>query len=512
MKYFSIFLISFFASKLYAQQQMQTLSPKRISIFKNGTFFVKKSGTVQVENKQFYIAPPSNVLLGSFWIYTNSDTKLKSISVQNDTVKMLKSCAGIGDYVSLNVGKIISLYSAIDKLTVVGTVLKYDTKTDFLKLKTTDSKIIITKLNGFSQLQMLDQVNDKIDIDTVQYIAKVVLDKNVNTIEASTLSLHDGIKWQPSYLLKVINDNEAELSLKATISTGNESFQNTDVDIVIGNPEMAFRNQYDPIHYNNLFKSLGISYDNNIAMQSVSNSRSQVVNTGINGSYNGIGFDNKSNGETNGEKLDDLYLYKLGNLDLEANSKLIVPIFQSKVEYEHLYILSFGTNENTKYSIVPVMHYLVIKNKSIAPFTTGAVLVIDKNDNLQSHSKLDYTPVGGEQQIKVSDAIDVSTKIEEIQIKREKQKQTEDYLFEKVTYQGKITLQNLQNKTVKVKMSKSANGKIEKASNNAKINSYVGKLYGNNETSTCFWEITLAPNQKLDLTYEGNFVSKTELD
>ena len=215
MKYFSIFLISFFASKLYAQQQMQTLSPKRISIFKNGTFFVKKSGTVQVENKQFYIAPPSNVLLGSFWIYTNSDTKLKSISVQNDTVKMLKSCAGIGDYVSLNVGKIISLYSAIDKLTVVGTVLKYDTKTDFLKLKTTDSKIIITKLNGFSQLQMLDQVNDKIDIDTVQYIAKVVLDKNVNTIEASTLSLHDGIKWQPSYLLKVINDNEAELSLKA---------------------------------------------------------------------------------------------------------------------------------------------------------------------------------------------------------------------------------------------------------------------------------------------------------
>jgi hypothetical protein len=488
-----------------AQQNVQNLHPTRVSIFKNGNYFVKRSGTVNLVNKQFYLQPPTDVLMGGYWLGSSNGNEVKVITIKTDTIKVQKNCSSISDYLMANIGKNITLLKNDVKQSLLeGTLQDFNLTNGYFKIQTADSKIIIAKITDFEQLQMQTKSNSTYKADSISDITKVKLSRDASNSNISLLSLHKGLQWMPSYLLTVINDKEANLQLKATISSGTESYMNTDVDILIGNPTMFYKQAIDPICENMVREILGTRTYMQQAVNGVSMQNSNASGYRISDDYEGI----NDRLDIGGEKLEDLYMYKLGKMDIEANSKIIVPIYNSKVTYEDAYTLEIRDNQNSIYSPLAVKHFYTIKNNTAAPFTTGPVLVTNKEDMLLAQSQMAYTPVSSTQSISLSDAIDVAANIKEVVTSREKQKiEWRNNVIEKVNFTGTIKVRNFQKKTIKLKITKEIKGKFIKVSNNGKTNSYKSET-SLNESSLVTWEITIEPNTTIDLIYEASVLEK----
>jgi hypothetical protein len=313
------------------------------------------------------------------------------------------------------------------------------------------------------------------------------------------------MQWVASYLLTIINDKEAKLTFKATLITGQEAFTNTEVDIVIGNPAMFYGKELDPV---------AVKYLSSLA------SSGSYLNTSLNYSYasqsiineNGTNDEDKYDedeapeyDEKQGEKIEDLYIYKLGKLDLDANAKTIIPIKSFNVTYEDIYTVFLPTNSAVanNESIFEVEHKYRINNSSNAPLTTGPILVINQNDMPLSQDELKYTPTNGKQSVKLSKAIDVQVSNEETETKREKsnKKAKNGELYEKVSFKGTLQVQNLQKKKIKLNITKNVAGVVSDASNEGKIKKAKDVGAQTNSLSIITWEVELLPGQKLDLSY-----------
>ena len=83
-----------------------------------------------------------------------------------------------------------------------------------------------------------------------------------------------------------------------------------------------------------------------MAMQSYSNENSYVA-TDVSASMNHI--EQYYDYSTAGEKTNDLYMYKVGNVSLPKQSKTSFQIFSAKIPYEDVYEVSLGDIGNYSY-------------------------------------------------------------------------------------------------------------------------------------------------------------------
>jgi hypothetical protein len=513
MKNYLLFLFIVITTNTFAQ--VQNLQPSKLAIFKNGTYFIKKSADVKVNNKSFTLEAPENVLMGTYWLSTANNATIKSIKVKVDTFKVETKPESLENYYKALIGKEVTFYERWgNKELITGTLIMFNQKTQLIKYKSKEGIVFVTKLSDYDKLSFTGTGNEIFMEEYVEPSAVVTLNENISNTTANTLSLHTGMQWVASYLLTIINDKEAKLTFKATLITGREAFTNTDVDIVIGNPAMFYGKELDPVAVRYLSATVG-------GYASQANATYNYLNTN---SYS-LSGDNETNkeekyeednapeyDEKQGEKVEDLYIYKLGKLDLDANAKTIIPIKSFNVTYEDIYTVFLPTtsalanNEN----IFEVEHKYRINNSSDAPLTTGPILVINQNDMPLSQDELKYTPTNGKQSIKLSKAIDVQVSNEETETKREKstKKAKNGELYEKVSFKGRVQVQNLQKKKIKLSVTKNIAGVVADATNNAKIKKAKDVGSQTNSLSIITWEVELLPGQKLDLTYSYSALEK----
>jgi hypothetical protein len=514
MKKNLLFLFTFITTVAWCQKSIQSLQPTKLAIFKNGTYFIKKSGDVKVQNKGFTLNAPQNVLMGSYWLSTANNATIKSIKVKLDTFKVETKPESLENYYKALIGKQVTFYERwVNKEIVTGTLLMFNPKTQLIKYKSKEGKVFVTKLSEYDKLSF-DGTGDETFIDQqVEPLATVALNENVNTTTANTLSLHTGMQWVASYLLTIINDKEAKLTFKATLITGKDAYKNTDVDIIVGNPEMFYGNTLDPIAIGYLSTALGST---TFASQMINSSYNYSLSSNReNGTNEEEGYDKEPEpeyDEKKGEKVEDLYIYKLGKLDLDANAKTIIPIKTFNLTYEDIYTIFLPTNSAVanNESIFEVEHKYRINNSSDAPLTTGPILVINQNDMPLSQDELKYTPTNGKQSVKLSKAIDVQVSNEETETKREKstKKAKNGELYEKVSFKGTVQVQNLQKKKIKLSIIKNVAGVVADTSNDGKIKKAKDVGTQTNSLSIITWEVELLPGQKLDLTYNYNALEK----
>jgi hypothetical protein len=507
MKIVLLLIVNFIC--FVALGQIQNLLPKQLSIFKNGSYFLSKTSELTVKNKKIIIAAPNNVMMGGFWLSVGNNTSLQAITIKRDTISIKKTAYEIEDYYKALLGKQITLKEGYfsNDTTLIGQLLEFNENKNIIKIKKPNGKIVIKKIDLDSRLEFDAKENLDFNDKNIEDIAEIKVNDNVNNTLVNTISLHSGIQWVPSYLLKINNNNEATLTLKATIINGKEHFINTNVDIVIGNPEMFYGSQADP---------LALAYIKSLPMSSMATQSYLNINTnyGLNGSYNNDDDEEKEEvyepefDEKKGNKLEDLYFFQLGNIELEPNSRVIVPIKTINVTYEDVYTCTLPVNStSTKVDFKPeVVHKYNISNKSDIPLTTGPVLVLNKDELPIAQTELKYTAIGGKQGIKLSNAIDVSIGNEETEIKRNEnaKKIKNGEQFDLVYYEGKINIRNLQNKKIKLLLNKNLLGNVEVASKSGTIKKRKGYQNKENSFSEISWEIELQPNENVDLTYKYN--------
>lgn len=505
-KFLYVLPVLIFSLQTKAQKQVQPLQPVKISVFKNGTYFIKREAMVEVKDNIFYIPAPQNVLMGTWWLAVGKESPLHSIVVKADTIKIQRAANDVYGYLQANIGEEISLTAyppgAASARMVTGKLLQFNPVTKTVKMAQANGNIIIANAADFSSLETGLKANMLFSADSITGIAKVTLSKPASSVAASTISLETGIQWHPSYLFTPINDKEARLEMKATLTNDNADLMNTSVDIIIGNPEMFFEKQFDPSCYNYFAENIVTRrYDNNLMQMNVSNL-----------SRNAAGWsdarqpdesdDETDNEQKEGQKSGDLYYYQLGNLDLEKNAKVIVPVNSNIVGYSELYTVALDENSATSDDkIAEVYRNYKIRNSTMAPFTSAPVFVLDQTGQPLSQSKMFYTPVKGSTEIRLAKAIDVQAKNTEEEIKREKVLRGSTY-DDKITYKGSIKLTNYQTKMITVKIRKRVTGIAFDAGTTGKFKTPKNMRSYIKNGSFLEWEITMQPGESTEVMYQ----------
>jgi hypothetical protein len=501
-QFLSLLAMLIAAGTASAQKKVQALQPVRLSIFKNGTFFVKKEAMVNVDNQTFYIPAPKQVLMGTYWLGVDKEAGLQSIVIKTDTFRKEQPAKSIQDFLQANAGKDITLYRHIETGTapkVTGKLLYYDAAGKWARLRTEDKKLLIVSADDFDELALDANTAETYMADSIAEIAKVTLTRPVSSTSASTISLQKGIQWFPSYQLRIINEKEARLEMKATLVNNSDDYLNTPVDIIIGNPEMFFGDQVDPACISYLSGQLmARSFGNMQQMTSNAVQNGRVVKV-----YDNFEFDSE---DKTGEQFEDLYFYKLGILNLEKDARVIVPVLTTTVAYKDVYAadLDISSTSADEKNPLEAWHSYRIANSTTAPFTAGAVLVMNAAEQPVAQSLLQYTPVKGNNEIRLSKALNIQMKNEEEEVKREKSSisNTANSFYDKVTYKGSINIINYHDKKITIRISKTIEGISIKMSDGGKAKVTRNEDDEDETLSNLQWEVEVEPRGKKLLSYD----------
>lgn len=461
------------------------LQPTKLSVFSNGTFFEQKEGKLKFNNNKAHVDLPGTILQGTFWLAGSNDIKIKQIDIAVDTVKKVKNAQYLDDFLAGNEGKNVTLRFTPALTTVAnptlrsltGTLVSFNKVSGLIKLKTPEGKIVLINADNLNDIDFDATANETFKDDTLIRRASIYLDKPATEAPFNQVTMQNGLQWQPAYFIKLENDKDARLIMKATVENGTEvDYDKIDLDLVVGSPQLFFGTAADPIcdffapppptasytwdfdvdatenvnyrgsrfrrtftrnedfskNYNVVVTDAngatmyepsidGIMPVNGVVPAMYGDVTSGVID--ISGGYQvALDITGDKDYSSEGKKSADLYYYHAGKVSLPKNAKTLLPISQNTISYKHVYEANIGDITNYAYNRavltdepkpVDVFHSLKITNKTAAPLTEAPVFVVNEKEDPIAQDKLNYTPVNEDASIKLSKAIDVSVKSKE---------------------------------------------------------------------------------------------------
>lgn len=489
---------------------------KKITIFKNSTCMVTKEGQLKAKDGIIRFPVPTQALWGTYWLNGAKENTVKSVIFKYDTLKTKSRAKNIGQILQANAGKQVSVsFSKGDKIdrTLTGKIADYMNESALLKLKLDNGRTDFIETHNIYQLEFADDNNATLTNDSIVKMATVKTEKNSESVKLQEYYMQLGMNWIPSYFLKLVNDKEAYLEMKATIENSAEEISDVETEVVVGAPQIYFGSKLDPITTLGLTSLSSTStiandrFDNNMLSNAAYAQQMQTVGGYASPSRDASQFE--ASYTTEGEKNNDLYYYNLGKISLPKNNKGNYSIFASTLGYKDKYeavvpdrvnYASYLYCDNTE-NIYEVFHSVELKNSTTFPFTTASVMVITDKDQFLAQDLLKYTPTGAVTTIKLSKAIDIILKNTEEEVTRvDNFKKIAKTTYSKVTLKGNITVENLQQKDVVVDVTKNLNGTVTNG-NNGKIKKQ--KQYGNaNPGSEVKWEVSLKAGERKSLQYD----------
>ncbi len=397
---------------------------------------------------------------------------------------------------------------------LAGTLQMYLPETDLIKLKGSDGRTYFINASNVKEFSLDDKSNDYLSKDSLTRLAEIEFSKKTDETRLRMVYMQTGIQWMPSYFIKIQDDKELIIELKALVENYSENIEDADLTLTVGNPQFYWGNMTDPIsldYLSNIFdqKSAnlgGLSYQfqnyNFTPAQDMSVAQMPLRTPA---------FEESSIYSTEGEKTNDLFMYTLGKVSLLKDTKTSFEIFSQKVNYKDVYevnindVVNYSTNKyiaNDPEARQDVFHSLRLTNKTNNPFTTAPAFVLNEKQQPLAQDIIKYTSVGSDVSIQLSKAADVIVKNQEEEIKKvENFKKVGRNYYNKVSIKGTISISNLQKKSIDLRVKKSLMAEVIEASDNGKSKK-SGKYYSLNPYSDINWEIPIKENEKKVITYQ----------
>lgn len=490
---------------LHAQSPLNT---KKVTIFKNATALVVKEGTAPVKNGNATLPIPDRTLFGTYFIGSSKDNAVKSIVFRDDTLKKQMASKTVQQYLAGNINKSVTISytptQGIDK-TATGKITNYDQRNGIIKFATDKGNTLILNEGSIYQADFKEDPIAYYMGDSIKRMIVLRPDKPADNMQLQEIYMTGGINWLPSYYLRLKDDKNARIEMKATVENEIEDLKDAEVELVVGAPQMKYSDKADPMTYDYLtVDNIGAA-----APRAYMQSNAMMKGTYAAAEADAGYFDENFN--TEGEKAGDMYIYKLGKVTLPYKAKGVYPIFAGNAEYKDKYE---GTiYDNTNYfsnRFVPdndqtfdVFHSLELKNTSTVPFTTASIMVVNEKDQFVAQDELKYTPAGATTSIRLSKAVDIVMKnTEEEKGREDNAKKIGKQIFSKVTIKGTVNVANYQNKEVTVTITKNVNGNVTVTKDGAKTTPKRSVYNSQNPNTDIKWEVKLAANEKKDLNYE----------
>ncbi len=491
-----------------------TLPVKKVTIYKNSTSMVMKQGNVKKTNSKFIITIPTNTLLGTYWIVASKENSIKNVVFKTDTIKVQSVAKNTKQIIENNIGKDVIFtvsYNEKSEKIVSGKLLSFYPESNMVKIKQENGKTNYFNSSGIVFMEFIGDNNVVFEKDSIVKTALIETDKSTDTYSLVEYYMQEGFNWIPSYFLRLNNEKEAYLEMKATIENYSEALNDVECELVVGSPQLYFGKQNDPMNFGwltlNAPKQQVYRFDNAISNNNVQN---QSQTNSENGSFiydntvaSDIGF------ETEGEKNNDLYYYQVGKISLPAQTKGFFPIFGATISYVDKYkadipdkvnMANSGYCDNTE-NFYDVFHSIDLKNSTNNPFTTASIMVISDKGQFMAQDLLKYTPIGGTSTIRLSKAIDIQLKNTEEETSRvDNAKRIGRTTYSKAIIKGTVTIENMQAKAVVVDITKNFSGNVLNVGGS--IAKKVKRYNSANPFTDLTWNISLKAGEKKVLTYE----------
>jgi hypothetical protein len=511
MKKISLPLLLLFAvNAAFAQHALKTVE---VNVFKNGTYFIAKEGSVPVRKGYAGIDLPAAPLLGTYWISPGGDTKITEVSFITDTIRKFKNPENMLDIFKGSTGKKVKLlYRATDKdfREISGTLLEFYPASGLARIRQQDNKTTYLKVSDVLELSVDELSPEKLSVDSLVRVARIKTEKSGGNADLRVVYMQAGIQWFPSYLIRMLNDKEVQLDMQALVENYAEAVDNADLTLTVGSPQFYFGSSLDPMAGNYL-SSIYDARPAGSATIPVQSYYSNAIYAEDRTASGYSGWDQYYTFETEGEKSGDLYMYKLGKKNLPARSKSSFQIFSVKIPYEDLYEVSVNDVVNYSYNAYisndpeqrfDVFHSLRLTNTTSFPFTTAPAFVMDQKSQPLAQDRIKYTPTASNVTVQLSKAGDVVVKNKEEELKKEDNvRKVGKTYYNKVTIRGTIYIENLQDKKIKLTLKKNLLATVLKVSDSGVITK-SGRYSGLNPSSDISWDIPLSSGEKKSVTYE----------
>jgi hypothetical protein len=526
----------------FAAETVDTPSPlpKTVAVaaFKNGLAFVLRKGEIPLSGGVGRIAPIPNATLGTLWLSSGTpESRIDEIVSYRYNVADERPISSIGEILQANAGKTVTINYQMKEYTgeIVG--LKdagrestdpaqisnppndNNYRQDYLLLRV-DKRLMAFPLGGISMASLPEDavLRERMERPGQALRLKV---KGGGAKEEITMGyLNRGIGWTPSYLISLIDDTTAQITMQAVVTDDAEDIQDAELFFVVGVPNFAYADTLSPMSLQqslvDFMKDAERDGDRRKTFGALSNAiRGQNIALDEVEAASQISL-TASVEELSSVPEEDLFLYSRSGVTLTKGERASYNVFAGNVACEHLYswevvdqprVDGFGNviaqNQNMPDAnrADSVWHAIRLKNSTKFPWTSAPALVISGTKPV-SQDTLPYTPRSASSNLKITIATDIRASHEEREVSRQQDvTHRRGYNYDLVTVEGRLKVKNYKTKNVRLSIDKKLRGKAEFESDEGKAVQLGEGVESDNPMSRLSWELTMKSGEERVVTY-----------
>jgi hypothetical protein len=461
-----------------------------ITVFKDGHAFVAHEGKLPTDADgnivMDYLPTP---VLGTFWPYAaEQGVKLTSVVAGQRRVLVERTALNLRELLEANIGAEIMVAETGTnryEATIVGLPVRSAEEQAGTNPPNTGERLpekgnlILLKTKEGVRAVFIDRIQEvtfkhphKPAIANEEFRNLLTLKLDWNKAKPSKSAnvgmfyLQKGFRWIPNYKIEIGEDGKALVKLQATLINELADLENVSVNLVIGVPTFAFKDNTDPMALQQTLAQLSQYFrtENPMANGNFDNrfsnaimSQSQVVQPGNfrGGSEPGGGG---SLGPEIGDstKTEDLVVFNVQHVTLKKGERMVLPIAEFTLPARDIFTLDlpFGPppemrgNLNTEQqrelarllNAPKVMHKIRLSNSSKYPLTTAPALIL-RGGHVLAQGMMTYTSTGADVDLPITTAVDFQVKKSDLETKRTANAMEENgNHYSRIDLAGKITL------------------------------------------------------------------------
>jgi hypothetical protein len=560
------------------QEALARMPVREATIFKDGHAFMLHQGVMPTDGAGNvvldYLPTP---VLGTFWPFAaDKQASLQAVLAGQRKVLIARTALNIRDLIEANVGAAVVITEApagredkplaypativavpvqsgveLEAASPPGAGPRLPAKGNVVVLKTAEG----LKVVDFAHIQDVtfrgDIAQPKLASEEFRNLLTLKLDWSGKapqaTADVGLLSLQRGQRWIPQYKLNIDCKGSATVKFQATLVNEMVDLEDVTCNLVIGVPTFAFQDMTDPIALQQVLAQVARNgQDGYMGGQMLSNSMmSQVAGSGGGGypvrpaapAITDLGPE-----VAGGVQNEDLFVFPVKHVTLKKGQRLVLPVADYTLPYEDVYTLDLPfsppqdirANINTEQqlqiarllSAPKVMHKLRLTNNSKDPLTTAPVLIFRDNKPM-AQGLMTYTSVGGKVDLEITAAVDIKAKRTDKETARTPNAVNwQGDQYGKVELAGTISLTNYRKEPVKVEVTRSVLGNVDKdkADNDGKVEmlnvldqegfvqpfwwrwyGWPNWWYHFNGMAKITWNVSLESGKSIDLGYSWNY-------
>lgn len=499
-----------------------------VSIFKNGSAFVMRSGQVACESNIFtWSEGLPEPAFGTLW-FVSPEARLKSVASGTREFKTEQEIGSLVDQLAANKKlriKVIARPYPDAKETVEYTGVLEQVR-EQIAIIHTDNAWVTLPLNQILRAEFLDKPVWTTTRTENRNVYRVEFNTPGTSQNLDVMYLTRNLGWLPTYLLELKPDDKAEITLSTSVFNNAEDMINTQINFVVGIPNFLHENVNSPMwsraSFIDFLGQLNAPRYAGIGLGNLHNNV-QTLNFYSN-SFEGneIPPAPPAGGDfvdAEGSSGEDLFFYTVKNASLRKGEHGIFELLRANITCKHLFEAQLEANQATyayyaQYNNetsrnTSSWHSVELENNTTFPWTTGAVMVTsdDQSGNGPkpvSQDKLNYTPAKGKTTIKLTSVPDIAVTDNEVELSRSEAKKTVNRVkYDLITIEGKVTVKNYKTKAVDLTVRRQITGMPGKTNvewkKEARFKEYKNEL---NERWDVCWEMNLKPGEERTITYQ----------